>query len=192
MKISAKIYQKLCKIVQKQAFKNKPFFSRINHLFRLEKKTGQNRRFNLWKCAVSGCAFFGFFQLLFFFGGGMMRFTCLSVCSRRCSIRCLSTYLHFRRPTSANWSTWRCMGAPPLGKQWSGVYMHATGFPKCYFFNTFFYAKLTENGYRYDSVKRWTRKVYKKKIRKKTNIVRKCKTRNNVKFCSFIAPSSIV
>ena len=38
------------KIVQKQAL-----FSGIKHLFCL-KKTGQNRRFNLWKCAVSGCA----------------------------------------------------------------------------------------------------------------------------------------
>eukprot|EP01027_Heterolobosea_sp_BB2_P023931 GEZU01036000.1.p1 GENE.GEZU01036000.1~~GEZU01036000.1.p1 ORF type:complete len:661 (-),score=139.66 GEZU01036000.1:41-2023(-) len=31
--------------------------------------------------------------------------------------------------------------------------------PKCHFFNTFFYAQLTQRGYSYDKVKRWTRKI---------------------------------
>ena len=48
MQISAKIHQKLCKIVQKQVV-----FSAIKHLFR--SKNGQIGRLILWKCAAGGC-----------------------------------------------------------------------------------------------------------------------------------------
>ena len=51
MQISAKIHQKYAKLC-----KNKPFFG-YKTLVLL--KNGQNRRFNLLKCAVSGCVWMG-------------------------------------------------------------------------------------------------------------------------------------
>lgn len=36
---------------------------------------------------------------------------------------------------------------------------HPERYPKCYFFNTFFYALLTKTGYDYARVRKWTNKV---------------------------------